>query len=71
MMDRVKELKNVSLFPIDVKQSGGLTTSVPPKGVLKDVKVTNLDEIREHAVVTLDLTEVKFKESRSRQRLYD
>jgi len=59
MIDRIRKLKNISHFPINVEHSDGLITSVPPLGILENVKITNLDEVRSEAVVTMDLAEVK------------
>ena len=59
MIDRIRKLKNISYFPINVVHFDGLITSVPPQGILENIKITNLDEIRSVAVVTMDLAEVK------------
>ena len=66
MTDRVRKLKNISHFPINIVHSDGLITSVPPQGILENVKIVNLDEVRSNAVVTLDLTEVKEPHSKKK-----
>ena len=66
MIDRIRKLKNISHFPINVVHSDGLITSVPPLGILENVKITNLDEVRSEAVVTMDLAEVKEPSNKTR-----
>ena len=58
-MSRVKQLKNESDQPLNVKHPDGGVSSVPPGGSLRNTQVTNLGEVRKQATVTMDLGEIK------------
>ncbi len=58
-MSRVKKIVNTSKQYLTLHHPGGLISSIPPGGFLRNTCITNLDEIRHHASVTMDLGEVQ------------
>jgi hypothetical protein len=71
-MSRVKRIRNEAGFPIEVKHSDGMLSVLPPGGVLENVDIKNLSEVREQALVTLDLGEIMESDNTgSQMKLYD
>jgi len=58
-MSRVRRLENTSEEILVVKHDDGVVTSIPPGGVLQNVRITNLEEVKGRASVTMDLGEIE------------
>jgi len=56
---RLVKIKNNSNEDVELKHKGGAKTILPPGTELKDVDITNLDEVKGRTKTTIDLTEVK------------
>lgn len=66
---RVASLKNSSGSPVQVKLSDGVEVTLPAGTALRNVDVSNVDEIRDRVEVINDLTEVP--PSTGKMRLID
>ena len=58
---KVHRLLNQSKKPLVVDHASGTVSTVPPGGTMENVDVTNLEEVRKQASVTLDLGEIQEK----------
>ena len=68
-MSRVRKMTNVSHLTVAVSLEG-TTVYVPPRGILENENVQNLDSVRKFFKIEEDLTEVKPK-SNKKQKLND
>lgn len=72
MIERIKKLKNNSGQHVVIIQDDGFTIGVPPGGILENINITNLAEIKDRVSVTIDLTEVmERKNGQGRTKLRD
>lgn len=71
-MSKVRRFENTSDQILTVKQDGGVVSSVPPGGVLRNTRIENLEEVRGQASVTMDLGEIEERgHGRGRTQLRD
>lgn len=66
-MNKVRKMVNVSGLTVPVELETGTTVFVPPRGVLENEKVKNLEEVRKFFKIQEDLGEVV--ERRGRRRI--
>lgn len=55
---KLKLIKNISNDVISLKIKNGYFLKLHPDGVLEDIDVTNVEELRDKIDITSDLTEV-------------
>lgn len=71
-MSKVKKLQNNSGYHLVIIQDDGFMIGVPPGGILENINITNLEEIKDKVSVIIDLTEVmERKNVQGRTKLRD
>ena len=70
---RVVRLENLSLEVLDINLTGGGMIKLPSGGIIENVNVVNIDELRYKASIVFDLSEIdeKRRNKTSAKRLND
>jgi len=67
---RIKKIKNTSQENVILELGEGSTLSLPPGRSFQNVRVTNLDQIKDKVEVSSDLGEIR-ADNRNSHKLYD
>jgi len=63
---RVKRLVNISEEVLTVDHPNKISSNVPPHGILENIQVLNLNELKGKVTVTFDLGEVNENQGKKR-----
>lgn len=68
---KVSKILNTSKTPLQLNLSNDVVVSLSPNSSISNVDVTNLDEVKGSATITMDLTEVNESKNIKTVRLLD
>ena len=68
---RILRLENLSSEILDINLTCGVKIGLPPGGLLENIDIDNLNELRNKASIVLDLSEIDERQSRTNKKRLD